>query len=210
MKIGILSCRSMEPEMRKAAADIPAVRSVDIMPWELHIEPDRLLDAVTEKIREMENAVDAVVLGYGRCQAMDRLPGDFRVPVFRPQAEDCIGVLLGQDRYEHEIRKEPGTWFFTPGWTELGMEFIFDQLQISAISGKLAVKQKSPVDLARHMLRDYTRALYIDTGLDDQDRIMSKARRIATRFRMRFEWTRGTTGLLRDTIDRAAAYLESS
>ena len=56
----------------------------------------------------MQEKVDAIVLGYGRCQAMDRLGENFKVPVLRPQAEDCIGVLLGQDQYEEELRRVPG------------------------------------------------------------------------------------------------------
>ena len=67
---------------------------------------------------------------------MDRLPSNFKIPVFYPQADDCIGVLLGQDRYKEELQKEAGTWFLTPGWTEMGMEFVFHELELSRIAEK--------------------------------------------------------------------------
>ena len=129
MGIGIITCQVLEKEIKALIRDKSEVTHFEVMEWGLHVQPDRLLAAVSDQIREMENKVEAVVLGYGRCQAMDRLPGDFRVPVFRPEAEDCIGVLLGQERYEQEIRKEAGTWFFSRGWTEMGMDFIFHELQ---------------------------------------------------------------------------------
>ena len=86
MPIGIICCRSLEKEMRAVARNHPGVSRLEVLNWELHIEPDRLLEAVSEKIRSMEGEVQAVMLGYGRCQAMDRLPKDFKVPVLWPAA----------------------------------------------------------------------------------------------------------------------------
>ena len=64
-----------------------------------------------------------MVLAFGRCQMLDKLPQDFRIPVLYPPGEDCIGVLLGQERYLEELYREAGTWFLPPGWAELGMAF---------------------------------------------------------------------------------------
>ena len=169
------------------------------MEWGLHVQPDRLLAAVSGQIRQMENEVEAVVLGYGRCQAMDRLPVDFKVPVFRPPAEDCLGVLLGQDRYDQELRKEAGTWFFSRGWTEMGMDFIFHELQIN----RLAEKGLDPLKIAHRMLKDFTRGLYIETGLEDDQRLWPKALEISREFNLRLERTTGSLGLLKQTIEKA-------
>jgi hypothetical protein len=147
----------------------------------------------------MQDRVEAVVLGYGRCQAMDRLPRDFRVPVFRPPGEDCIGVLLGQERYEAELRKEAGTWFFSRGWTELGMDFIFHELQVN----RMAERGLDPLKVAHRMLKGFTRGLYIETGLEDDHRLLPIAAAISHEFNLRLERTAGRLDLLEKTIGEA-------
>ena len=199
MGVGIITCQVLEKELRTLVRDNPEVVRFEVLEWGLHVRPDRLLAAVSDRIREMENEVQSVVLGYGRCQALDRLSTDFRVPVFRPEAEDCIGVLLGQERYEQEIRKEAGTWFFSRGWTEMGMDFIFHELQLN----RLAEKGLDPLRIAHRMLRDFTRGLYIETGLEDDQRLWPKARETSREFNLRLEKTAGSLGLLEQTLRRA-------
>ena len=167
------------------------------MPWGLHIEPDRLLEEVRKEIVEMQEKVDVIVLGYGRCQAMDRLGENFNVPVLRPQAEDCIGVLLGQDRYDEELRQIPGTWFLSPGWTLMGTEFVFHELQINRIGRK----DIEPLQLARRMLDGFTRALYIEMDLGmDKGELEEKAGRIANDLGLCLQKTTGSLNLLEKTI----------
>jgi hypothetical protein len=199
MGIGIITCPVLEKEIEALVRDNPEVTRFEVLEWGLHVQPDKLLAAVTGQIREMENEVRAVVLGYGRCQALDRLPGDFKVPVFRPQAEDCIGVLLGQERYEQEIRREAGTWFFSRGWTEMGMDFIFHELQLN----RLAEKGIDPLRIAHRMLRDFTRGLYIETGLEDDQLLWPRAVEISQEFNLRLERISGRFDLLKQTINRA-------
>ena len=204
MGIGIITCQVLEKEIKTLIRDNPEVTHLEVMEWGLHVQPDHLLAAVSGQIRQMENEVEAVVLGYGRCQAMNRLPGDFKIPIFRPEAEDCIGVLLGQERYEQEIRKEAGTWFFSRGWTEMGMDFIFHELQVN----RLAEKGLDPLKIAHRMLRNFTRGLYIETGLEDDLRLWPKALEISQEFNLRLEKTGGSLGLLEQTIDEALRELK--
>jgi hypothetical protein len=113
---------------------------------------------------------------------------------------DCIGILLGQDRYMEELQKEAGTWFLTPGWTEMGMEFIFHELQIHEIGGK----STDPLKLAQRMLKEYTRALFIEMKCgEDSDKLQKKARNIADNFNLRLEKTEGSLSLLENTLNRA-------
>jgi hypothetical protein len=199
MGIGIITCQVLEKEIKSLVKDIPEVTHFEVMEWGLHVQPDRLLAAVSGQIRKMENEVEVVMLGYGRCQAMNRLPVDFKVPIFRPEAEDCLGVLLGQERYNEELRKEAGTWFFSRGWTEMGMDFIFHELQIN----RLAEKGLDPLKIAHRMLKDFTRGLYIETGLEDDLRLWPKAIEISREFNLRLERTTGGLGLLEQTLKKA-------
>ena len=202
MAIGVIYCETLDAEIKALAADIPEANKLVPMPWGLHIDPDRLLAEVRNKILHLQDHVDVIVLGYGRCQAMDRLGEDFKVPILWPEAEDCIGVLLGQQRYEEELQREPGTWFLTPGWTRMGTDFVFRELQINHIGQK----DIDPLQLARRMLEGFSRALYIDMNLDHiGEELEKKARLIATDLDLRLERVTGSCALLKEVFDHAVA-----
>lgn len=199
MSLGVICCRVLEREVMAVIRDVPAVTNLEVMEWGLHTRPELLLETLTERIRSLQDHVDAIMLGYGRCQALDRLPDDFQVPVFYPEGDDCIGVLLSQERYAQALQEEAGTWFLTPGWTEMGMEFIFHELQVN----RLAEKGLDPLQVAHRMLKDYTRALFIDMNLGDQERLLKKAQEISQEFHLRLERTEGSLAGLKATLSQA-------
>jgi len=199
MTIGIICCKVLEKEIKKIARNIPEVGHLEVMDWGLHTQPDLLLKTLCHRIEKLQDKVQAIVLGYGRCQALDKIPQNYKVPVYYPRADDCIGVLLGQKHYEQELKNEAGTWFLTPGWTEMGMEFIFHELQLN----HLADKNIDPLKVAHRMLQDYTRALFIDTQVGNQERLLEKAGMIADEFHLRLETTRGSLTQLENTFKQA-------
>lgn len=201
VSVGVICCRVLEKEMRAVVRDVPEVTHLEVMDWGLHIQPDILLDTLSQHIRAIENQVDAVMLGYGRCQAMDRLPDDFAVPVVYPEGEDCIGVLLGQTRYDEELKRTAGTWFLTPGWTDLGMDFIFKELQVN----RMAEKGHDPLEIAHRMLKDFSRALFIDMHLNGNHELKQKARSIAAEFGWRLDKVDGSLDRLKQTLQRTIA-----
>ena len=199
MSVGIICCAVLEKEIRTLIKNYPEVTRVEVMEWGLHTYPGKLVDAIMRKILNIQENVQAIMLGYGRCQAMDRLPRDFKVPVFYPPAEDCIGVFLGQERYTEELYKEAGTWFMTRGWAEMGTDFIFHELQVN----RFAEKGIDPFRVARRMLRDYTRTLLIETIPEDRDRLMKQTREFAGQFNLRIEMTNGSLRILEETLQAA-------
>ena len=199
MSIGIICCKVLEKEIKHIAQDVPEVTHLEVMEWGLHTRPDFLSEALSHRIEMLQNKVQAIVLGYGRCQALDKIPSNYKIPVFYPQAEDCIGVLLGQQRYEEELKNEAGTWFLTPGWTEMGMEFVFHELQLN----HLAQKNIDPLKVAHRMLKDYTRALFIDTHVGNPKKLLGKAQMIASEFNLRLETTQGSLAQLENTLKQA-------
>lgn len=199
MGVGIISCAMLAREIKRLIVDQPEVTHLEIMNWELHINPELLHETLSRKIYALEDQVDAVMLAYGRCQTMDRLPGNFKIPVFYPEGEDCIGVLLGQKNYQQELLAEAGTWFLTPGWTELGMSMIFHELQLEG----MAEKGHDPMEIAHRMLKDYTRTLYIRMPGGDEGRLRPQAEAIAKEFNFRLEERPGSEARLRRTLEAA-------
>jgi len=201
MKVGVISCEMLAHEIKRVIVKHPEVTHLEIMDWRLHINPELLCETLSQKIYALETQVDTVVLAYGRCQTMDKLPRNFKIPVFYPKAEDCIGVLLGQKRYQQELLTEAGTWFLTPGWTEMGMSMIFHELQLEG----MAENGHDPLALAHRMLKDYTRALYIRMPGCDQDRLRHRAQTIAQEFNFRLEECAGAETRLQRTLKAAIA-----
>ena len=199
MSIGIICCKVLEKEIKQLVRDVPEVGHLEVMDWGLHTQPDLLSTTLCRRIEALQNEVQAIVLGYGRCQALDKIPQTYKVPVYYPRAEDCIGVLLGQKRYAQELKNEAGTWFLTPGWTEMGMEFIFHELQLN----HLAQKNIDPLKVAHRMLKDYTRALFIDTQVGNPKKLLEKAQMIAKEFNLRLETTQGSLVQLENTLKQA-------
>lgn len=200
MRIGIIYCETLKSEILELADRYPQVSHLKEMPWRLHIEPENLLIEVRKQIEDLQGSVDSIVLGYGRCQCLDRLENKYTVPVFRPQAEDCIGVLLGQKRYEKEIEEIPGTWFLSPGWTRMGIDFVFHELQLNRVDHK----KIDPLELAHRMLAGFSRALYIDIPCcDETNDLRPKAQKISDDLGLRLEETTGSLSLLETLIRQA-------
>ena len=199
MTVGILCCRVLEKEMNCLIRRLPGDFHLEVLEWGLHVHPPSLLSKLVERIRAIENRVGAVVLAFDRCQTLDKLPDNFKVPVLYPPGEDCIGVLLGQDRYLEELYLEAGTWFLSPGWADLGMEFIFREVQASG----LARRGIDPMQVARRMLNGYKRALLIETGVGDRRRLRERAKEIADLFDWRVDTVQGSLRLLEDTLKKA-------
>jgi Protein of unknown function (DUF1638) len=199
MPLGIICCKVLEREVRAVARNLPVAFHLEVMEWGLHVRPALLLEALCERVRALQERVDAIVLGYGRCQTLDNLPEGFKVPIFYPEGEDCIGVLLGGDRYREELQREAHTWFLTPGWTALGMEFIFHELQLH----RMAEKGFDPLHVARRMLKDYRRALFIEMDNEDTGSLLERAQKIADDFHMMLESTRGSLTALERAVSEA-------
>ncbi len=199
MSLAVICCQVLEKEIRAVVRDTPAVEHLEVMEWGLHTKPNFLLEALSERIRIIQDQVDAVFLGYGRCQALDKLPRDFKVPVVYPEGEDCIGVLLGQDRYQEELFREAFTWFLTPGWAAMGIEFVFHGLQLHG----MAEKGIDPLQLAHRMLKDYRRVLLIEIETEDSESLLRKGQEFADEFHMRLERTKGSLSALERAFNKA-------
>lgn len=205
MSIGIIYCETLKTEILSLVDDKPEISHLEEMPWRLHIDPDQRLNEVNLKIEQLQDKVDVIVLGYGRCQAMDRLKDSYKVPILRPEAEDCIGILLGQERYEEELKNMPGTWFLSPGWTRMGTDFVFHELQLDRVKHK----KIEPLQFAHRLLDGFTRALYIDmrTG-DDEAGLLGKAQQIADDLNLRLEKTTGSYSLLERLLNQACEKIQ--
>ena len=93
----------------------------EVLDFGLHINPTELKKVLQEKIDEASPKADVLLLGYGLCSmAVVGLKATTATLVI-PRTDDCIAIFLGScAAYKEQAKKEPGTYYLTKGWIEVG------------------------------------------------------------------------------------------
>jgi hypothetical protein len=176
---------------------LPADVSYEVLDFGLHINPANLKRALQEAIDQAAGSAETVILGYGLCSmAVLGLRANGCTLVV-PRVDDCIAIFLGSSRaYKEQARAEPGTYYLTKGWLEVG-DTPFDEYD------RLAAKygpQKAEW-VIREMIKNYTRLALIDTGRQaDLARYRELAHVLAERWGLRFEEIQGSDALVRQML----------
>ena len=101
--------------------DLEGVSSL-FLEYGLHSLPKHLKLAVQEGIDRIESP-SLVVLGYGLCgNGLDDIRAGKHTLVI-PKADDCVAIFMGsRQRYMTQFKKNPGTYYLTKGWFEVGSD----------------------------------------------------------------------------------------
>ena len=185
----LIGCATLVEEIQPI---VPAWVDVEVFDFGLHLRPHDLRDALQAAIDAAADDHDQILLGYGLCslavvglQARD-------CTLAMPRVDDCIGALLGgQDTYRALNRQEPGTYYLTKGWIEVGDTLLDTHQQVLEQYGAERAER-----IMATMLKHYRRLVYIDTGQGEQDRHRADARRVADRFGLAYEEVSGSPGLM--------------
>lgn len=213
MRYKVIACRVLARELSLLSARSSVSLDVTWIRQGLHNYPGVLRDEIQSEIDRAEEipadptsvtmpAEDyaGIILGFGLCSGAVAGIRSKRLPLVLPRSHDCIGLLLGSSRrYTEEVRREPGTYWFTPGWLEEASVpsgphrgLMVDRL--SAYYGEDNATYL--VELERAALADYTRATLIQwPELARADRLQ-QVRSIAADF-----------GWCVETMDGDAAWL---
>ncbi len=131
----ILACKIFQRELAQLIPSCPNVLDVTFMQQDLHTNPNLLREALQREIDLIESGddlhtnkrflerADAILLGYGLCS--NTLVGikSKRLPLVIPRAHDCITHFMGsKERYADYFEKVKGTFFYTKGWLDLGLD----------------------------------------------------------------------------------------
>ena len=164
----------------------------------LHIQPDKLRTTLQAAVDAVdENEIDTILLGYGLCsQAVIGLAArNFTLVV--PRVDDCIAIFLGsRSAYSAQCKTEPGTYYLTKGWIEVGSTPFTEYDEM--------VKRLGPEKAARvHkiMMRNYKRLALINTGQYGMERYREYARQTAERFDLRYEEVPGSNAMVKKMIE---------
>lgn len=115
----IVACDVFQDELREFGGDPAPWQAIEWLEMGLHDQPDNLRKEVQAAVNRLDanEAVDVIVLAYGLCG--NGLAGirAGRCPLILPRGHDCISIMLGSSqRHEAFMKKNPGAYFYSPGW----------------------------------------------------------------------------------------------
>lgn len=114
----------------------------------LHVDLDKLAQAVTENLRGMDGNDIPLIIGNQCHPEMEQIAAEHGGRVI--QAKNCIEMLLGEKMAE--LDAEAKTFYLTSGWLENWRKIFMEGLGWDAVD-------------ARHNFGYYDRILLLDTGI---------------------------------------------
>jgi hypothetical protein len=113
-----------------------------------------------------------------------------------PRVDDCIAIFLGScDAYKAQARKEPGTYYLTKGWIEVGDSPFSEYQRLVEKFGEAKAER-----MTRLILKNYTRLGFINTGQYEIGRYRDYALKTAEKFNLRFEELDGSPALVKKLV----------
>lgn len=191
--VKIIACASVIEEMLPF---LPANIRYEEMEPGLHINADKLRNAIQAIIDDSSEEFENIVLGFGLCSMAAVGLKASRSRLIIPRVDDCIGLFLGsQESYKKQIEKEHGTYFLSKGWIDAGVTLVEEFKQVEERMGKEAA------DIVKErMLKGYTRLAFIDMGHENLGPYRDFSKKAAAELGLRFEEIRGTPILIRKMI----------
>jgi len=185
----VLACATVIEEMLPI---IPPEMHHEVFDFGLHINPQKLKETLQAAINEVKEDIDTIILGYGLCsQAMIGIKSE-RCTVVVPRVDDCIAIFLGSlDKYKQQTKNEPGTYYLTKGWIEVGdTPFKEHEETIKRYGEKRAEK------IFRIMMANYKRLALINTRQYEIDKYREYTQNTAQKFNLRYEEIQGSNDLI--------------
>jgi hypothetical protein len=189
----VIACATV---MEEILPFLPSDMSYEILDFGLHLRPGELKNALQEKVNEASQSADVLLLGYGLCSmAVVNLHASTATLVI-PRVDDCIGIFLGSSSaYRQQARQEPGTYYLTKGWIEVGDSPFEEYKRLVEKYGE--EKSKRMIGLT---LKNYTRLAFINTGQYEIERYQAYAQRMADQFGLRYEEIAGSPALVKKLV----------
>jgi hypothetical protein len=189
----VIACATVIEEMQGWLT--PGV-SAEVLDFGLHLRPEKLREALQAKIDEASSKADVLLLGYGLCSmAVIGLQARSAHLVI-PRVDDCIAIFLGSGAaYKEQAKKEPGTYYLTKGWIEVGDTPFEEYKRLVERYGEAKARR-----MIQLMLKNYRRLAFINTGQYEIERFREYAHKTAESFDLRFEEIDGSPALVQKMV----------
>jgi len=175
---------------------LPADVPYEILDFGLHLRPGDLRESLQITIEQASQCADVLLLGYGLCSMAVVGLRATTAHLVIPRVDDCIALFLGScNAYMEQIRKEPGTYYLTKGWIEVGDSPFSEFPRLVEKYGQVKAER-----MIRLMLKNYTRLGFINTGQYEIERFREYAQTTAMKFDLRFEELDGSPVLVKKMV----------
>ena len=204
-----LTCEALARSIYATAASSPNTITVRLFRQGLHNTPKNLRSTLQAEIDLVEpGQYDAILLAYGICGTSTVGLTASHTQLVIPRAHDCITLYLGSHgRYEHEFNRHPGTYWYSVDYIERNDEGASVALGAAGIEEQEAQYdewvEKFGKESADHLLetmrswsQHYTRAVFIDTSLGENEPYEKIAREKAEKEGWVFERLQGDRRLV--------------
>jgi hypothetical protein len=189
----VIACATVIEEMRP---HLPATVPYEVLDFGLHLDPHDLKRVLQEKIDLASHDAEVILLGYGLCSmAVVGLRASTATLVVS-RSDDCIAIFLGScAAYKQQARKEPGTYYLTKGWIEVGDTPFSEHEKLVEKYGEAKAMR-----MMKLTLKNYKRLAFINTGAYHLENYRDYARRVSERFDLRYEEIDGSPALVKKMI----------
>jgi hypothetical protein len=162
----------------------------------LHINPEKLRRTLQEAIDTVSGQYDTIILGYGLCSLAVVGIHANHCQLVVPKVHDCIAIFLGSNSaYTSQIKTEPGTYYLTKGWIEVGDTPFSDYERTVQRYGKERADY-----IYKLLMGNYKRLALINTGQYELERYQEYASRTAEQFGLRYEEIEGSNALIKKML----------
>ncbi|MBI9043424.1 MAG: DUF1638 domain-containing protein [Anaerolineaceae bacterium] len=189
----VMACATVIEEMMPY---LPEGMQHQVFEFGLHVNPDKLRETLQEAIDAVSGQYETIILGYGLCsQAIVGIKANgCRLVV--PRVDDCIAIFLGsRNAYNDQTQSEPGTYYLTKGWIEVGDTPFSEYDHLAEKYGKEKADR-----IFKIMMGNYKRLALINTGQYEVEKYREYAGRTAEKFGLRYEEIEGSNTLVKQML----------
>ena len=189
----VMACATVIEEMLPL---LPPGMQHRVFDFGLHINAQKLRQTLQEAVDAVSGQYDTIILGYGMCsQAIIGLKAN-SCRLVAPRVDDCIAIFLGScSAYNLQSRSEPGTYYLTKGWIEVGDSPFSDYERTVQRFGKERAER-----IYQILMGNYKRLALINTGQYELENYRIYARSTAEQFGLRYEEIEGSDALIRKLL----------
>lgn len=190
----VIACATVIEEMQSW---LPTGTSSEVLDFGLHLHPEKLREVLQTKVDEASSNADVLLLGYGLCSMAVVGLQARNAHLVIPRVDDCIAIFLGScTAYKEQAQKEPGTYYLTKGWIEVGDTPFEEHKQLVKKYGEARAKRMTQL-----LLKNYRRLAFINTGQYEIEHFRQYARTTAEAFNLRFEEIEGSPALVQKLVN---------
>ena len=218
-KIYVIACAVLARDMKEIARELGLELEFTFLEAGLHENPHKLNKKVQEAIDTIAGNRDGdrIIIGYGVCGKGTVGLAARDIPLVIPRVHDCIALFLGGDQaYQEQFKRFPGTYYLSAGWCEEKAEPVSQRRKKAWFGNRQLVyedlKNSHGQKTADHTFaflnswqKNYQRAAFIETRSGQAPKYESMAKDMAKAYGWQFERITGDQGLLRQMMTTTAS-----